>query len=277
MAKQRILIPKNIAATVLVTSAHTCCKCEERGAPIQIHHIDENPANNDPDNLAVLCLRCHDETQSTGGFARHLSQEDIRLYRDQWVVRVANRRKEADALFVGRAHGTHQRSITFEKARPGRSTARREYLTLGRDEALRYIEALPDILVAAYEHARSGWHGTTLDIVRAAYDVSEVVQEMWLRLSAAFPENHFNNMSATDFLDQWLKEDYTWQHALAEPYGPGTGGTIASVLIARGVLHDLENMIVKTVYAIRGLSDYHQSWQKWLERWNAAKEIVTNA
>jgi hypothetical protein len=65
--KIRISVPEEVAAEVLVASDHTCCKCEERGLPVQIHHIDENPANGDPLNLGVLCLRCHDETQVKGG------------------------------------------------------------------------------------------------------------------------------------------------------------------------------------------------------------------
>jgi len=36
-------------------------KCEECGSTIQlvIHHKDGNPNNNDEENLALLCRRCH--------------------------------------------------------------------------------------------------------------------------------------------------------------------------------------------------------------------------
>lgn len=34
--------------------------CEECGAvKTERHHKDENPANNDPGNIAILCRRCH--------------------------------------------------------------------------------------------------------------------------------------------------------------------------------------------------------------------------
>ena len=59
----------------------------------QIHHIDENPANNDIDNLAVLCLECHNKTQITGGFGRHLNAGQITLYRSQWLEIVKERNK----------------------------------------------------------------------------------------------------------------------------------------------------------------------------------------
>src|SRR6266487_675808 len=52
MAKARIPIPSETAASVLFRSDRTCCICRERGKPNQIHHIDEDPANNDPANLA---------------------------------------------------------------------------------------------------------------------------------------------------------------------------------------------------------------------------------
>jgi hypothetical protein len=142
-----------------------------------------------------------------------------------------------------------------------------------RDEALRYIETLPNILATAYERARAGWAGNTLEMVRASYEVSEVVQEMWLRLSTAFPEKHFGGVVANDFLDEYVKGRYAWQHALAESGGPGTGGTIVGVLTSRGVLGDLETIVVQTVCAIRGLADSTKDWNIWKERWDAAKLI----
>lgn len=37
-------------------------RCEECGLErgrLDVHHLDENPLNNDPTNLKVLCRRCH--------------------------------------------------------------------------------------------------------------------------------------------------------------------------------------------------------------------------
>lgn len=43
-----------------------CSSCGERpcehcgrGPKLVLHHIDENPRNNDPSNLTILCGRCH--------------------------------------------------------------------------------------------------------------------------------------------------------------------------------------------------------------------------
>lgn len=88
----RLSIPAEISAKVLYLSDRTCCVCRRKGKPVQIHHIDGNPRNNDINNLAVLCLDCHNETQISGGFHRKLDAEQVRLYRDDWLSIVASER-----------------------------------------------------------------------------------------------------------------------------------------------------------------------------------------
>lgn len=94
MAKKkiRVEIPRATEAQVQFASDRTCCVCRIKGKPFQIHHIDENPANNDPKNLAVLCLECHNETQIRGGFGRKLNADQVTLYRDDWLIQVAKTR-----------------------------------------------------------------------------------------------------------------------------------------------------------------------------------------
>ena len=92
MAKKRVPIPKVDAARVLFASDRTCCVCRTSGKKVQIHHIDDDPSNNSPTNLAVLCFECHGDTQTAGGFGRHLDAEQVRLYRDDWHQNVAARR-----------------------------------------------------------------------------------------------------------------------------------------------------------------------------------------
>jgi len=84
MAKRRPEVPKEIGAQVLVWADRTCCVCREPRRKVQIHHIDENPSNNDIANLAPLCLHCHDETQVKGGFGRQLDAAQVTLFRDRW-------------------------------------------------------------------------------------------------------------------------------------------------------------------------------------------------
>lgn len=90
--KKRVEVPGPLRAQVLFASDRTCCKCRDKHKGVQIHHIDENPANNVFENLAVLCLECHNETQIRGGFHQKLDAEQIILYRDNWLAQVSKQR-----------------------------------------------------------------------------------------------------------------------------------------------------------------------------------------
>jgi hypothetical protein len=92
MAKARTEIPASTAAAVLFAADRTCCVCREQGKPLQVHHVDGDPTNHSPENLAVLCLQCHDQTQIKGGFSRKLDVHQVRLYRDSWNQSVSARR-----------------------------------------------------------------------------------------------------------------------------------------------------------------------------------------
>lgn len=97
MTKKRISLPPETAARVLFEANRTCCVCRIQSKPIQIHHIDENPANHSIANLAVLCFDCHRETQITGGFDRKLDADQVLLYRDDWVRLVSEERSRDTA------------------------------------------------------------------------------------------------------------------------------------------------------------------------------------
>jgi len=88
----RVPIPRDIAAQVLFEHDRTCCVCRSRGKSVQVHHIDDEPSNNDPANLAVLCFDCHRDTQITGGFDRKLDSDQVLLYRDDWCRCVGRQR-----------------------------------------------------------------------------------------------------------------------------------------------------------------------------------------
>jgi hypothetical protein len=56
-AKKRPSVPKAVEEKVLKEYRHLCAICG-RDRP-HLHHIDENPQNNDPLNLLPLCPNCH--------------------------------------------------------------------------------------------------------------------------------------------------------------------------------------------------------------------------
>ncbi|MEU4190324.1 HNH endonuclease signature motif containing protein [Kribbella sp. NPDC026611] len=90
--KKRTAIPRAVAAKVLFESDRHCCVCRESGKKVQIHHINEDPSDHTPANLAPLCFDCHDLTQAVGGFGRKLDADQVVMYRDQWVDFVAQQR-----------------------------------------------------------------------------------------------------------------------------------------------------------------------------------------
>jgi len=95
--RKRIKIPNEIAARVLFLSDRTCCVCRIGNKPIQIHHMDENPENNEISNLCVLCFGCHRDTQIRGGFDRKLDSEQLILYHNDWLRIVSKKRLATQA------------------------------------------------------------------------------------------------------------------------------------------------------------------------------------
>ena len=66
MTKTRVPPPRAIRDVVMGEFNHKCAICG-REKP-QVHHIDEDPSNNDPLNLISLCPNCHliDQHNPTG-------------------------------------------------------------------------------------------------------------------------------------------------------------------------------------------------------------------
>jgi hypothetical protein len=115
--KQRVPIPEDISAEVLHAADKTCSVCRDPSRSPQIHHIDENPSNNEVSNLAVLCLECHRETQIRGGFTKTLSAELVRRYRDEWLAIVQERRSRLVSLLPPISPTSTQPQMTQAQAR----------------------------------------------------------------------------------------------------------------------------------------------------------------
>lgn len=72
---------------VLKKSRRRCCLCfglnydsmKKRG---QIAHLDHDPANSNPENLAFLCLDHHDEYDSKTSQSKSIQINEVKAYRD---------------------------------------------------------------------------------------------------------------------------------------------------------------------------------------------------
>lgn len=266
MAKDHIPIPANVAAEVLFASDHTCCVCRDRGRTVQIHHIDEKPSNNTKENLSVLCLLCHDDTQTKGGFGRKLDTKLVVKYRDDWVKRVILRRDKADELAAQRMAGAAVVIPTTE--------AEASALMIPADEALvAYVKSLPSAFSKGYAVARTRWDsGITAEMVEGTYDLIDIVVQMLVHLSSWFPKNHFDGRPSPEYFSKFVAARFIWHRAITEPYGVGTGGTIVGPIATGGVLDDVERAAEEMVGALLWEREDF-SLEAWRGEW-AQKEMT---
>ena len=123
MKKVRITVPADKAAQVLFRNRRRCCVCREPRKPVHLHHIDEDPSNNEWDNLAVLCLDHHSDVTGNQGLGRNYSPEEISLYKENWEEQCAKWRSNSE-IEIG--------STEDETVEPIQSFTKR--VSLGEDE-----------------------------------------------------------------------------------------------------------------------------------------------
>jgi hypothetical protein len=264
MKKIRTPISNDLAAEVLFASDNTCCKCRERGKIIQIHHIDENPNNNVFENLAVLCLECHNETQIKGGFGRRLDAPVVIKYRDEWLERVKRRWDLADEAAIKRQVGKETLSEQVEKVieTPIKHTEFKEPL-------LKYINSLPYFIAALLRQAQPKWGtGVTATMVQANYDCIDSLKGVLVTLASYYSPKPFGNQTPQEYFSNVIASRFQWYRTILEPHGPG--GTIVNIICSGSVLEDTEKMIEDMVRALAG-HDNEFNWENWSKRWRGEK------
>ena len=261
MAKSRDPIPADRATEVLFSSDNTCCVCQDRGKSLQIHHIDENPSNNAFENLAALCLECHNKTQVRGGFGRKLDEATVIKYRDEWLKRVAKRRNAADEMALTRQVTTLDQVVYKAPHRE------KEFI---RDAPLLYINSLPAFKSELIKHAQPEWDsGVTARMVQASYDYIEALQGILVTLAGYYSTKQFAGKSPQEFFAEVIASRFEWHRAHAEPHGPGSGGTIVNIICSGNVKTDVERMVEDMVMSLVGYNDEFD-WQGWPLRWRGS-------
>ena len=79
---KRVPIPQGVQGSVLLANRHACCVCQK--PRVQLHHIDGNPTNNDPANIAALCGDHHDMASMVIGLTKKLQPSQVRDYKAKW-------------------------------------------------------------------------------------------------------------------------------------------------------------------------------------------------
>lgn len=242
MKKNRVSIPKTIASEVLFLSDRTCCICNARGKRVQIHHIDEKPSNNDKSNLAVLCLDCHNETMIKGGNSRMLDANQVILYRDEWLIRVNQRKAKADELAsIQSVTGSAENDIVFDEY------SETEFEINKNPELLiDYLKNILPIHNAQLIIAHSRWDsGITVKMNEGNSNLIAFYEEVLSELATFFSQGQFQNKTPEQFFYELISYKFAWHWALNEPLGIGTGGRMASTITGGRVISELQDMIVE--------------------------------
>ena len=261
MNSARTPVPDDVSAEVMFQHDRTCCVCRDRGLAVQIHHIDENPTNHAINNLAVLCLEHHEQTQTRGGFAKKLKAADVIRFRDDWVRRVSDRRDKADEIVI-----KYMTGAPLTQVQPEEWNAPSEARVTG------FLDALPNIRRAAIVAASRLWDtGVTSEMCQGSYDAIETLERAWLQLAKFYPPDHFGNGAADHFFSEFIAKRFEWHRQISEPQGPGSSGTIVHVTAGGAVLDDVANAISETVEGLfigYALLDFNL--KKWRIEWVSA-------
>ena len=86
MPKDRVDIPKAVREKVLGEYDHQCALCD--AVKPQLHHIDEDPSNNDPLNLIPLCPNHHlNEQHNPHKTIDPLKLKLFRIYKHPYILK----------------------------------------------------------------------------------------------------------------------------------------------------------------------------------------------
>jgi hypothetical protein len=269
--KERIPIAKEIAANILYASDRTCCVCNERGKSVQIHHIDDDPSNNEEQNLAVLCFDCHEYTQIKGGFGRKLDAEQVIKYKSEWLQRVKNRRDKADE--IASMNGVEKETTYILEFNDGISAEDDDYETKievwnqDKEHLEKYLFKIIDIKAVVYKHAEPDIKkGVTLLVVQGCNSITDFYEEVLYELSKFYPFRHFGD-DPKQYINEQIGNKANWLRAINEPDGLGKGGTIVSIILSYAMVHTIDEMIMEMV---RGLDHKYQlDLNQWSEKWKS--------
>jgi hypothetical protein len=272
--KNRIPIPKELAAEILYEFDRTCCVCSEKGKSVQIHHIDENPGNNSKNNLTVLCFDCHEETQVKGGFGRKLDAPQVLKYKSEWLERVCKRRQEADQLASLKTIANNENASEpeyatepfFEDPSVSEEIERQNY---ENEQKLfeNYTSKIIDLKAVVYKYARVKWDSGVASKMRGGTsEVIDFYEEVLSELTTFYPYNHFGE-NAKAWVNDMVAARFTWHRAVFGVYG--RIGTMDAVVIGGRAMVDIDNMVQEMVCTLA--EKYGIRYEEWGKQWTKIK------
>lgn len=255
----RVPIPEQTAVQVLFEHDHTCCICNEPGKGVQIHHIDDDNTNPAYENLAVLCLQDHNDTQISGGFGRKLSAAEVTKYRDEWIRRVGERRAQADRFVVERMVGLTQ----SQASSPPTSEAPPP------QKLLVYVNSLPNMFQTAVNEGEKMWINDREGVVPGTHLIIDILAEGWVQLAAWIDPYHFGSKSPREYISEYIATRNSWNRMLVEPSSYGWRARSGTIETLDYTLVDVQRTATRLTSEY--LTDFdHATWRK---RWTKPKYI----
>lgn len=201
MNKKRSPIPKSQKRRLLEKNGYSCCVCKSNNIGLHLHHIDENPSNNDDENIAVLCVREHDRHHRPSNYnekANHLelTSDKISQNKKKWEAFITETKQDnPKILAVINAYGTKEHintvRILFQWV-DGRIEFQKDFNymyekienipDLIMDEVKRFGENIPISLIDQIdeiEHCKNN-HGALSRIINENYAIKLTSQD-WIQ------------------------------------------------------------------------------------------------
>lgn len=150
--ERRRSIPRHVADALLVANKHTCCMCRVLGKDVQIHHVDSDAGNNDPANLAVLCLDCHSRATGPAGLGRRLSRSALVIYKREWELDCGR----SSATSVVRSLNTFVEPFRFDP-HPFEPPQIPGFQTIEPDLFRRLLNSMPAVVTLKTKRGRVVW------------------------------------------------------------------------------------------------------------------------
>ena len=197
-------------------------------------------------------------TQLDDSFESNLEELQA-LVPDDWNDRVAKRRAEADRQAIQQAPLSLQRAQQSNEALYDDERA---------NAILKYVESLPPLRQGLIAKAQPEWDtGVTARMVKASYEYIDSLQGVLVTMAAFYPKGNFGCDDPHRYFSEVISSRFAWHRSLAEPDGPGTGGSIIHVTVSGSVVSDVEKMVEDMAVALVGYDDRFD-WRVWSSRWN---------
>jgi len=268
MSKQRKKIPERTEITLLDICDHTCCVCRE-SQEIQIHHINKDSQDNNIENLAPLCLICHDKAEKTGGLSRNFSPKYITKRREEWIA-MCEERKEKHVKRKNEKDNKKPANLEpqdiFSQGQP------LTQLQIATINALPRIKT--ELLVKRNKQLSEAITTTTIDMVNAYTEYEKSLKSILIMVADFCDPRHFIDQSPKEFFEEIISTQSKFFSLISHfhldpPYMWGR--------IRREIYHDfcgdyIDNCIKQVIRTFLLENDFdYKHWEKSWQNANRPK------